>query len=125
MRDNFPFHVPVIEDGQVLRHLLPQNNKEFDVGAKAVCNILSFHYSVRALGVGAEHPRNSSLYNFGFGQMLTKANIIEIMRLFASAQEWKIALWLAKNGSITYIFVLAGSESSYSEITEYIYFSLI
>ena len=37
----------------------------------------------------------------------------------------KIALWLATNGSIPCLSVLPGSESSFAEITEYIYFSLI
>ena len=61
---------------------------ENEVLCVAVCNILSRHFSARALGVGAEHPRNSSVCDLRFGRMLTTANIIERMRLFASAQEW-------------------------------------
>ena len=41
----------------------------------------------------------------------------------------KIALWLATNGSIPeywlVVLVLSGSESIFTEITEFIYFSLI
>jgi len=36
-----------------------------------------------------------------------------------------IALWPSSNGSIPYILVLAGSESSFTEITEYNFISLL
>ena len=39
-------------------------------------------------------------------------------------KDWEIVLWSATNGSIPYILELAGSESSFNKITEYIYSSL-
>ena len=40
-------------------------------------------------------------------------------------KDGEIALWSTTNGSIPCFLVLPGSESSFTEITEYIYFSLI
>jgi len=42
-----------------------------------------------------------------------------------SAQEWRNRIPNATNGSIPYILVLAGSESTITEITQYINFSQI
>jgi len=42
-----------------------------------------------------------------------------------SSSAGEIALWSATNVSIPCFLVLSGSESSFTEITEYIYFSLI
>jgi len=44
--------------------------------------------------------------------------------VFHSAHDWDIALWLTTNMSISYILVLAGSESVFTDITAYTYFSL-
>ena len=40
-------------------------------------------------------------------------------------KDGEIALWSATNGSIPCFLVLPGSESRFTEITEFIYFSLI
>jgi len=42
-----------------------------------------------------------------------------------SAQEWKNRTPNATNLSIVYFLLLPGSQSSFTEITEYVYFSLI
>jgi len=45
--------------------------------------------------------------------------------MYAPAQEWTNRTPNATNKSIPHFLVLPGSESSFTEITEYIYFSLI
>jgi len=174
IRDIFPFHVPVIDDGQVVRHRLPQNNKEFDVGAKGTRDGTKIHWHLvnvvhqfrRGLDMvaisrpctctlparmswewgtlcGCLQHLEPSLFHAGTWRGCRTSEEFLCVRLEiwpnVDYREYyrenaslclrprmeHIALWLATDGSIPYILVLAGRESSYSEITEYMYFSLI